>query len=89
MAVLLFLTVMSLVCVLLKSNNGRTLVINVYMPTDSSDDYSYAEYVGMTLCTKIIAVFTEVAFVAAVDFNSRSDSRFSNISIISWFKKTG
>ena len=36
---------------------GPILLINIYMPTDSSDDCSYVEYVDM--CTKIITVFTD------------------------------
>ena len=62
------------------TDKGPILLINVYMPTDSSDDCSYGEYVDM--CSKIITVFTDsdaVAFVAAGDFNCRPNSRFSKI----------
>ena len=39
------------------TNSGPILLINVYMPTDLSDDASYDEYVD--ICTKIMSVFTD------------------------------
>jgi len=66
----------------IQTNYGPMLIVNVYMPTDLSDDNSYAEYVDM--CTKIITVFSDsdaVSIVAAGDFNCRTDSRFHKIFV--------
>ena len=56
------------------------------MPTDLSNENSYAEYVDM--CTKIITVFTDsdaVSLVVAGDFNCRADSHdFTGFLIIFW-----
>jgi len=51
------------------TNNGPILLINVYMPTDLSDDCSYADYIDM--CTKVITVFTDsdaASLIVADDF---------------------
>jgi len=66
--------------IMIDTSSGPILLINVYMPTDLSDDDSYVEYIDM--CTKIIAVFSSsnaVSFTAIGDFNCRPDSRFYKI----------
>ena len=69
---------MCAVCI--ATNSGPILLINVYMPTDLSDDASYDEYVD--ICTKIMSVFTDCdasCLVLAGDFNCRADTRFHRI----------
>ena len=64
----------------ISTTNGPMLLVNVYMPTDSSDDASYDEYVD--ICTKVITVFLDsdaVSLIVAGDFNCRTDTRFYRI----------
>jgi len=62
------------------TREGPVLFVNVYMPTDTNDDYSCDEYVDMYM--KISSVFSAVDaiyIVIAGDFNCRQGSRFNDV----------
>jgi len=63
--------------VVIDTDNGPILIINVYMPTNYGDDESYEQYLDCLTKLEAIIVETNCAHVMiAGDFNCDTNSRF-------------